>query len=104
MTYYICTHAEIYHCKISIRRRRHPKIYFPITTVKISVIIFLVQVEKSDFIKAQENIVPASHRICVAPVKTLSSDIRPLLQDKLSRIMASLHTICPAEMITPDDS
>ncbi|XP_058809919.1 ATPase family AAA domain-containing protein 2-like [Phymastichus coffea] len=82
-------------------RRNYPQIYT--TKSKYHINERSLKVEKLDFIKAQQNIVPASHRICVIPVKTLPSEMRALLQDKLTCIMSSLHSICPAEMITSND-
>lgn len=59
--------------------------------------------EKQDFLKAQQNIVPASHRIAVAPVKSLSGKIQPLLQDSFSVIMSRLEILCPTGMLTSDN-
>lgn len=70
---------------------------------KKNLFYFYSQVEKLDFIRAQQNIVPASHRISIAPVKTLSCEIRPLLQNKLTHIMSNLYSLCPTEMINSDE-
>ncbi|XP_023246279.1 ATPase family AAA domain-containing protein 2-like [Copidosoma floridanum] len=93
----LCTEAVM--CCV---RRNYPQIYT--TKSKYHINEKSLKVEKFDFIKAQQNIVPASHRICVAPVKTLSPEIRPLLENKLSSIMENLQIICPTEIITSDDS
>ncbi|XP_031785663.1 ATPase family AAA domain-containing protein 2-like isoform X2 [Nasonia vitripennis] len=93
----LCTEAVM--CCV---RRNYPQIYT--TKSKYHINERSLKVEKLDFIKAQQNIVPASHRISIAPVKTLSSEIRPLLQDRLSHIMSNLHVVCPPEMINSDES
>jgi len=64
---------------------------------------FLVKVEKEDFLKARQNIVPASHRVIVAPIKSLSFKIQPLLHEDLAGILSRLQTLCPAGMLTSDN-
>ncbi|KAG7204579.1 hypothetical protein KM043_005000 [Ampulex compressa] len=59
-------------------------------------------VEKQDFLKAQQNIVPASQRVVIAPVKSLSPKIQPMLEDKLSLIVSRLDVLCPPGMLTSD--
>ncbi|KAL2716539.1 ATPase family AAA domain-containing protein 2-like isoform X1 [Vespula squamosa] len=61
------------------------------------------KVEKQDFLKAQENIVPASHRVVIAPVKSLSIRIQPLLRNHLFTIQSQLQILCPMGMLTSDD-
>lgn len=65
--------------------------------------IFLIKVEKDDFLKARQNIVPASHRVIVAPIKSLSFRIQPLLHEDLTGILSRLQTLCPAGMLTSDN-
>ncbi|XP_011505755.1 PREDICTED: ATPase family AAA domain-containing protein 2-like [Ceratosolen solmsi marchali] len=93
----LCTEAVM--CCV---RRNYPQIYT--TKSKHHINERSLKVEKLDFIKAQQNIVPASHRVCIAPVKTLSTEIRPLLENILNHIMTNLYNICPTEMITSEDS
>jgi len=64
---------------------------------------FLVKVEKEDFLKARQNIVPASHRVIVAPIKSLSFKVQPLLHEDLAGILSRLQTLCPAGMLTSDN-
>lgn len=60
------------------------------------------QVQKQDFQRARQNIVPASHRVSVTPVKSLSLRIQPLLQGNLSRILSQLEILCPVGMLVCD--
>ncbi|XP_043503457.1 ATPase family AAA domain-containing protein 2-like [Polistes fuscatus] len=82
-------------------RRHYPEIY----TLKSRHYINErhLKVEKQDFLKAQENIVPASHRVVIAPVKSLSMKIQPLLRGNLSSIQSQLQILCPMGMLTSDD-
>lgn len=64
---------------------------------------FVIKVEKEDFLKARQNIVPASHRIIIAPIKSLPSKIQPLLQEDLAGILSRLQTLCPTGMLTSDN-
>ncbi|XP_014615607.1 PREDICTED: ATPase family AAA domain-containing protein 2-like [Polistes canadensis] len=82
-------------------RRHYPEIY----TLKSRHYINErhLKVEKQDFLKAQENIVPASHRVVIAPVKSLSMKIQPLLRGNLSSIQSQLQILCPTGMLTSDD-
>lgn len=82
-------------------RRNYPQIYT--SKSKYHINERSLKVEKQDFLKAQQNIVPASHRIAVAPVKSLSGKIQPLLQDSFSVIMSRLEILCPTGMLTSDN-
>ncbi|XP_076640695.1 ATPase family AAA domain-containing protein 2-like [Halictus rubicundus] len=81
-------------------RRNYPEIYT--SKAKYQISERHLKVEKQDFLKAQQNIVPASHRISVAPVKSLSYKMQPLLQDNLSRILSQLDILCPIGMLICD--
>nr|XP_050847571.1 LOW QUALITY PROTEIN: ATPase family AAA domain-containing protein 2-like [Vespula vulgaris] len=54
-------------------------------------------------LKAQENIVPASHRVVIIPMKSLSIRIQPLLRNHLFTIQSQLQILCPTGMLTSDD-
>ncbi|KAK2577984.1 hypothetical protein KPH14_008416 [Odynerus spinipes] len=82
-------------------RRNYPEIYTSKSRYYINE--RHLKVEKQDFLKAQENIVPASHRVVIAPVKSLSIRIQPLLRDNLSAIHSQLQILCPEGMLTSDD-
>ncbi|XP_076181207.1 ATPase family AAA domain-containing protein 2-like [Ptiloglossa arizonensis] len=81
-------------------RRNYPEIYT--SKAKHQINERHLKVEKQDFLTAQQNIVPASHRISVVPVKSLSFKIQPLLQDNLSRILSQLDILCPGGMLICD--
>nr|XP_031843396.1 ATPase family AAA domain-containing protein 2-like [Nomia melanderi] len=81
-------------------RRNYPEIYT--SKAKYQISERHLKVEKQDFLKARQNIVPASHRVSVAPVKSLSFKIQPLLQDNLSRILSQLEILCPTGMLICD--
>ncbi|CAL7944325.1 unnamed protein product [Xylocopa violacea] len=81
-------------------RRNYPEMYT--SKAKYQINERHLKVEKHDFLRAQQNIVPASHRVSVAPVKSLSFKIQPLLQDNLSGILSQLDILCPAGMLICD--
>lgn len=81
-------------------RRNYPEIYT--SKAKYQISERHLKVEKQDFLRAQQNIVPASQRVSIAPVRSLSFKIQPLLQDNLSRILAQLDALCPAGMLICD--
>ncbi|XP_076665024.1 ATPase family AAA domain-containing protein 2-like [Andrena cerasifolii] len=81
-------------------RRNYPEIYT--TNAKYQINERHIKVEKQDFLRARQNIMPASHRVSVTPVKSLSFKIQPLLQDNLSRILSELEILCPAGMLVCD--
>ncbi|KAL7298438.1 hypothetical protein TKK_0008226 [Trichogramma kaykai] len=89
----LCTEAVM--CCV---RRNYPQIYA--TKSKYHINEKSLKVERIDFVKAQQNIVPASHRTAIAPVRVLPPEIRPLLEDRLSQIVATLCAVCPPEMIS----
>ncbi|XP_043784372.1 ATPase family AAA domain-containing protein 2-like [Apis laboriosa] len=79
-------------------RRNYPEIYT--SKAKYQINERHLKVEKQDFLKAQQNILPASHRVSIAPIKSLSYKIQPLLQDNLSYILSQLEILCPIGMLT----
>ncbi|XP_076547765.1 ATPase family AAA domain-containing protein 2-like isoform X1 [Osmia lignaria lignaria] len=81
-------------------RRNYPEIYTSKSRYQIN--DRHLKVEKQDFLKARQNIVPASHRVSIAPIKSLSSKMQPLLQDNLSRILSQLDILCPVGMLICD--
>ncbi|XP_012149775.2 ATPase family AAA domain-containing protein 2-like isoform X2 [Megachile rotundata] len=81
-------------------RRNYPEIYTSKSKYQIN--DRHLKVEKQDFLRARQNITPASHRVAIAPVKSLSFKLQPLLQDNLSRILSQLETLCPAGMLICD--
>nr|XP_033327796.1 ATPase family AAA domain-containing protein 2-like isoform X1 [Megalopta genalis] len=81
-------------------RRNYPEIYT--SKAKYQINDRHLKVDKQDFHKAQQNIVPASHRVSVAPVRSLSFKMQPLLQDNLSRILSQLDILCPTGMLICD--
>ncbi|XP_063982301.1 ATPase family AAA domain-containing protein 2-like [Diachasmimorpha longicaudata] len=87
---------------MSCVRRHYPQIYTCKTKHQINE--RALKVEKQDFIKAQESIVPASHRLSVVPIKCLSPKMYPLLQDTLYTILTVLQEICPPEMMASENS
>ncbi|XP_071565980.1 ATPase family AAA domain-containing protein 2-like [Temnothorax nylanderi] len=90
--------AEAVMCSV---RRNYPQIYN--SKSKYHINERHLKVEKEDFLKARQNIVPASHRVIVAPIKSLSLRIQPLLQEDLAGILSRLQTLCPAGMLTSDN-
>ncbi|XP_070510443.1 ATPase family AAA domain-containing protein 2-like [Cardiocondyla obscurior] len=82
-------------------RRNYPQIYN--SKSKYHINERHLKVEKEDFLKACQNIVPASHRVIVAPIKILSFKIQPLLQEDLTGILSRLQTLCPVGMLTSDN-
>ncbi|XP_020281876.1 ATPase family AAA domain-containing protein 2-like isoform X2 [Pseudomyrmex gracilis] len=89
--------AEAVMCCI---RRNYPQIYT--SKSKYHINERHLKVEKEDFLKARQNIVPASHRVIVAPIKSLSFKIQPLFQEDLENILTRLQTLCPTGMLTSD--
>ncbi|KAL6257280.1 hypothetical protein P5V15_012208 [Pogonomyrmex californicus] len=89
--------AEAVMCSV---RRNYPQIYN--SKSKYHINERHLKVEKEDFLKACRNIVPASHRVIVAPIKCLSSKIQPLLQEDLIEILSRLQILCPVGMLTSD--
>ncbi|CAK9825445.1 ATPase family AAA domain-containing protein 2 [Anthophora retusa] len=81
-------------------RRNYPEIYT--SKAKYQINERHLKVEKQDFMRAQQNIMPASHRVSVAPVKSLSFKVQPLMQDNLSRILSQLEILCPTGMLICD--
>ncbi|KAK1116948.1 hypothetical protein K0M31_017101 [Melipona bicolor] len=81
-------------------RRNYPEIYM--SKAKYQINERHLKIEKQDFLRAQQNILPASHRVSIAPVKSLSYKIQPLLQDNLSRILSQLEILCPPRMLICD--
>ncbi|XP_076623197.1 ATPase family AAA domain-containing protein 2-like [Colletes latitarsis] len=81
-------------------RRNYPEIYTSKTKYQINE--RHLKIEKQDFVRAQQNIVPASHRVSIVPVKSLSFKIQSLLQDNLSHILAQLESLCPTGMLICD--
>ncbi|XP_012525576.1 ATPase family AAA domain-containing protein 2 isoform X2 [Monomorium pharaonis] len=92
----LCTEAVM--CSV---RRNYPQIYN--SKSKYHINERHLKVEKEDFLKACQNIVPASHRVIVAPIKSLSPKIQPLLQEDLAGILSRLQTLCPVGMLTSDN-
>ncbi|XP_032685396.1 ATPase family AAA domain-containing protein 2-like isoform X3 [Odontomachus brunneus] len=90
--------AEAVMCSI---RRNYPQIYT--SKSKYHINERHLKVEKEDFLKARQNIVPASHRVVVAPIKSLSTKIQPLLQEDLTNILSRLQVLCPVGMLTSDN-
>ncbi|XP_025158020.1 ATPase family AAA domain-containing protein 2 [Harpegnathos saltator] len=90
--------AEAVMCSI---RRNYPQIYT--SKSKYHINERHLKVEKEDFLKARQNIVPASHRVVVAPIKSLSAKIQPLLQEDLTSILSRLQALCPVGMLTSDN-
>ncbi|XP_011867390.1 PREDICTED: ATPase family AAA domain-containing protein 2-like isoform X3 [Vollenhovia emeryi] len=90
--------AEAVMCSV---RRNYPQIYN--SKSKYHINERHLKVEKEDFLKARQNIVPASHRVIVAPIKSLSLKIQPLLQEDLVAVLSRLQTLCPAGMLTSDN-
>ncbi|GAB1860605.1 ATPase family AAA domain-containing protein 2 [Camponotus japonicus] len=90
--------AEAVMCSV---RRNYPQIYN--SKSKYHINERHLKVEKEDFLKARQNIVPASHRVIVAPIKSLPSKIQPLLQEDLAEILSRLQTLCPTGMLTSDN-
>ncbi|KAG5330466.1 ATAD2 protein, partial [Acromyrmex heyeri] len=90
--------AEAVMCSV---RRNYPQIYN--SKFKYHINERHLKVEKEDFLKARQNIVPASHRVIVAPIKSLSFRIQPLLHEDLSGILLRLQTLCPTGMLTSDN-
>ncbi|XP_018407514.1 PREDICTED: ATPase family AAA domain-containing protein 2-like isoform X2 [Cyphomyrmex costatus] len=90
--------AEAVMCSV---RRNYPQIYN--SKSKYHINERHLKVEKEDFLKARQNIVPASHRVIVAPIKSLSFRIQPLLHEDLTGILSRLQTLCPAGMLTSDN-
>ncbi|KYQ48442.1 ATPase family AAA domain-containing protein 2B [Trachymyrmex zeteki] len=90
--------AEAVMCSV---RRNYPQIYN--SKSKYHINERHLKVEKDDFLKARQNIVPASHRVIVAPIKSLSFRIQPLLHEDLTGILSRLQTLCPAGMLTSDN-
>ncbi|KAF7405271.1 hypothetical protein HZH66_004177 [Vespula vulgaris] len=82
-------------------RRHYPEIYTSKSRRYINE--RHLKVEKQDFLKAQENIVPASHRVVIIPMKSLSIRIQPLLRNHLFTIQSQLQILCPTGMLTSDD-
>ncbi|XP_015117968.1 ATPase family AAA domain-containing protein 2 [Diachasma alloeum] len=82
-------------------RRHYPQIYT--SKAKHQINERALKVEKQDFIKAQQNIVPASHRVSVIPVKCLTPKVYPLLQDTLYTILTVIQGICPSGMMTSEN-
>ncbi|XP_043584640.1 ATPase family AAA domain-containing protein 2-like [Bombus pyrosoma] len=82
-------------------RRLYPEIYT--SNAKYQINERHLKVEKQDFLKAQQNILPASHRVTIVPVKSLSYKIQPLLQENLSCILSQLETLCPTGMLICND-
>ncbi|KOC69789.1 ATPase family AAA domain-containing protein 2B [Habropoda laboriosa] len=81
-------------------RRNYPEIYT--SKAKYQINERHLKVEKQDFVKAQQNIMPASHRVSVAPVKSLSFKVQPLMQENLSCILSQLEILCPMGMLICD--
>ncbi|XP_067215451.1 ATPase family AAA domain-containing protein 2-like isoform X3 [Linepithema humile] len=90
--------AEAVMCSI---RRNYPQIYT--CKSKYHINERQLKVEKEDFLKARQNIVPASHRIIIAPIKNLSVKVQPLLQEDLANILTRLQMLCPTGMLTSDN-
>ncbi|XP_070160940.1 ATPase family AAA domain-containing protein 2-like [Polyergus mexicanus] len=90
--------AEAVMCSV---RRNYPQIYN--SKSKYHINERHLKVEKEDFLKARQNIVPASHRVIVAPIKNLPSKIQPLLQEDLAEILSRLQILCPTGMLTSDN-
>ncbi|XP_048262525.1 ATPase family AAA domain-containing protein 2 [Bombus terrestris] len=82
-------------------RRLYPEIYT--SNAKYQINERHLKVEKQDFLRAQQNILPASHRVTIVPVKSLSYKIQPLLQENLSSILLQLETLCPTGMLICND-
>ncbi|XP_076231289.1 ATPase family AAA domain-containing protein 2-like [Calliopsis andreniformis] len=81
-------------------RRNYPEIYT--SKAKYQINERHLKVEKQDFLRARQNIVPASHRVSIMPVKSLPFKIQPLLQNNLSRILSQLEILCPVGMLVCD--
>ncbi|XP_039313979.1 ATPase family AAA domain-containing protein 2 [Solenopsis invicta] len=90
--------AEAVMCSV---RKNYPQIYN--SKSKYHINERHLKVEKEDFLKARQNIVPASHRVIIAPIKSLSLKIQPLLQEDLAVILSRLQTLCPDGMLTSDN-
>ncbi|XP_012272865.1 ATPase family AAA domain-containing protein 2 [Orussus abietinus] len=82
-------------------RRNYPQIYS--SKSKHHINERSLKVEKQDFLKARQNIVPASHRVTIAPVKCLSNKMQPMLQESLAIIVSRLEMLCPTGMLTSDN-
>ncbi|XP_011315555.1 ATPase family AAA domain-containing protein 2 [Fopius arisanus] len=82
-------------------RRHYPQIYT--SKAKHQINERALKVEKQDFMKAQQSIVPASHRVSIIPIKCLSPKVYPLLQDTLFTILSVIQGICPAGMLTSEN-
>ncbi|KAK0181420.1 hypothetical protein PV327_003708 [Microctonus hyperodae] len=83
-------------------RRHYPQIYT--SKSKYHINERSLKIEKQDFIKAQHNIVPASHRVSYVPLKCLSTKIYPLLQDTFLEILNNLQSICPVGMLASENT
>ncbi|RLU27516.1 hypothetical protein DMN91_001320 [Ooceraea biroi] len=90
--------AEAVMCSI---RRNYPQIYT--SKSKYHINERNLKVEKEDFLKARQNIVPASHRVVIAPIKSLSCRVQPLLQEDLAAILSRLQVLCPTGMLMSDN-
>ncbi|XP_012252387.2 ATPase family AAA domain-containing protein 2-like [Athalia rosae] len=91
----ICAEAVM-----SCVRRTYPQIYT--SKSKFQINDRSLKVEKQDFLNAQQNIIPASHRIAVTAIRCLPKRIQPLLEDTLANIMCKLKNLCPPDMLTSD--
>ncbi|XP_066591635.1 ATPase family AAA domain-containing protein 2-like [Prorops nasuta] len=83
-------------------RRNYPQIYN--SSSKHHINDRQLKVGKQDFLQAQQNIVPASHRVAVAPIKSLSMKVQPLLQNNLTEISSRLEVLCPPEMLNSESN
>ncbi|XP_046417466.1 ATPase family AAA domain-containing protein 2-like [Neodiprion fabricii] len=81
-------------------RRTYPQIYTSKSKYQINE--RSLKIEKQDFLKAQQNIVPASQRAAITPIKRLSRRIQPLLENTLTKIMFRLENLCPPDMLSSD--
>ena len=84
----LCTEATLF-----ALRRRYPQIYA--SKKKLVLDVESVRITGRDFARAIKTIVPACQRAVVSPGRALSSSIRPLLQDILTRCWTMMTKIFP---------
>ena len=85
----LCTEATLF-----ALRRRYPQIYA--SKKKLVLDVNTVRVHGKDFAKAIKKIVPACQRAVVSPGRALSSSIKPLLNEVLSKSLEVMTRIFPA--------